>query len=138
MDNTHPNGLLHPLPIPKQEWESVSMDFITGLPKVQGKDNIYVVVDRLTKFSHFFAITSTISTSEFVSLFLKYVFRLHGLPKPIISDWDNNFTGAFWKARFELVGTNMNMSTRYHPWTDVQIERLNQWLEGYLRNYVTR
>jgi hypothetical protein len=51
--HTLPIGLLQPLPIPEQKWESISMDFITGLPKVQGKGYIYVVVDRLTKFAHF-------------------------------------------------------------------------------------
>jgi hypothetical protein len=59
---THPAGLLQPLPIPEQKWESISMDFITGLPKVQGKDCIYVVVDRLTKFAHFFAISSEVQS----------------------------------------------------------------------------
>jgi hypothetical protein len=55
-EQTHPIGLLQPLPIPKQKWESISMGFITGLPRVQGRDCIFVVVDRLTKFAHFFAI----------------------------------------------------------------------------------
>ena len=78
------------------------MDFIIGMLKVQGKDNIYVVVDRLTKFSHLFAFTSTISASEIDALFFKYVFRLHGLTKTIISDQDK-FTNDFWKDLFELV-----------------------------------
>ena len=78
------------------------MDFITGLLKVQGKDDKDVVVNRLTKFAHFFEITSTISSSEFVALFFKYVFRLHGLTKTIISDQDK-FTNDFWKDLFELV-----------------------------------
>lgn len=53
---THHVGLLQLLPILEGKWESISMDFITGLPIVQGKDCIYVVVDMLTKFAHFFAI----------------------------------------------------------------------------------
>ena len=87
------------------------MDFITRLSKVQGKDSIYVVVDRLTKLEHFFVITSTISASEVVALFFKYVFILHGFPKTIISDRDSKFTSAFWQALFKLVGTNLNLST---------------------------
>jgi hypothetical protein len=55
-EQTHLTGLLQPLPIPEQKWESISMDFITGLPRVRGKDCLFVVVDRLTKFAHFFAI----------------------------------------------------------------------------------
>ena len=54
-----PIGLLRPLPILDMKWESISMDFIIDLPRVQGRDCIYVVVDRLKKFSHFFAIPST-------------------------------------------------------------------------------
>jgi hypothetical protein len=57
VEHTHPAGLLQPLPILAYKWESISMDFITDLPKVQGKDGIFVIVDRLTKFAHFFAIS---------------------------------------------------------------------------------
>ena len=106
------------------------MDFITQLPKYQGKDNIYVLVDRLKKFAHFFAVTSTIYASEVATLFFKGIFRLHGFPIIIISDRDSKFTSAFWKALFELVGTNLNMSTIYKPHTNGQIERVDQRLEG--------
>ena len=95
IEHTHPAGLLQPLPIPEQKWESISMDFITGLTKLQGRDCLYVVVDRLTKFSHFFAISSDYSTSQVADSFFREVFRLHGLPKAIVSDHDNKFTSAF-------------------------------------------
>ena len=96
------------------------MDFIMGLPKSQGKDNIFVVVDRLKKYAHFFAVVSTISASEVVALFFKEAFRLHGFPRTIISDRDNKFTSSFWQTLFGMVGTNLNMSKRYHPQTDGQ------------------
>jgi hypothetical protein len=62
-EHTHLARLLQPLPIPEQKWESISMDFIIGLPQVQGKDCIYVEVDMLTKFEHFFSIPSRYSTT---------------------------------------------------------------------------
>ena len=94
------------------------MDFITGLPKVQSKDCIYVVVDRLTKFSHFYAIPTEYNAVWVVDLFFKEVFRLHGLPKNIVSDRDSRFIGTFWRELFRLVGTELTPSTNYHPQTD--------------------
>lgn len=61
------------------------MDFIIGFPKVQGKDCIYVVVDLLTKYAHFFAISAKYTTSQVVELFFREIFLLHGLPKTIVS-----------------------------------------------------
>ena len=94
-DKNFPIGLLQPLPIPEQKWESISMDFITGFPKVQGKDCIYVVVDRLTKYAHFFPITSDFKASQVPKLFFKEIFRLHGLPRNIVSDQDSRFLNCF-------------------------------------------
>ena len=118
MEHIHPAGLLHPLPILEQKWESISMDFITGLPKVQGRDCLYVVVDRLTKFAHFFSISSDYSAAQVAELFFREVFKLHRLPKTIFSDSDSKFTGAFWQDVFRLVGTELAMSTSYHPHSD--------------------
>ena len=115
--------------------ESISMDFITGLPKVQGRDCLYVVVDWLTKFAHF-AISFDYSATHVVELFFREVFRLHGLPKTIVSDRDSKFTSAFWQELFKLVGTELATSTSYHPQSDGQMEIVNKWVEGYLRNYV--
>jgi hypothetical protein len=137
VEHTHPAGLLQPLPIPDQKWESISMDFITELPRLQGKDCIYVVVDRLTKFSHFFAIPSNYSTTQVAELFFREIFHLHGLPKTIVSDRDNRFMGGFWQEIFRLVGTELTLSTSYHPLTDGQTEIVNKWVEGYLRNYIS-
>ena len=113
------------------------MDFITGLPMVQGKDCIFVVVDRLTKYTHFFAISAHYTAAQVAELFFREVFRLHGLPKTIISDRDSRFMGGFWQELFRLVGTELKPSTSYHPQTDGQTKIVNKWLEGYLHNYVS-
>jgi transposase InsO family protein len=131
-----PTGLLQPLPIPEKKWESISMDFITDLPKVQGKDSIYVVVNILTKFSHFYAIPIEYIVVQVAKIFFREVFRLHGLPKNIISDRDSQFIGTFWRELFRLVGIELTPSTSYHPQTDGKTEIVNKWVEGYLRNYV--
>ena len=69
--HTHPTSLLHPFPIPEQKWEIISMDFITGLTKVFGKDCIFVVVDRLNQFSHLFVVTTTFIAAQEAELFFK-------------------------------------------------------------------
>ena len=91
------------------------MDFITGFPKVFGKDCIFVVVDSLTKFYHLFFVTTTFTLAQVIELFFKEFFRLHGLLKSIVNDRDNRFLTAFWIELFKIVGTNLTPSTRYHP-----------------------
>ena len=134
---SHPARLLQPLPIPEGKWESISMDFITRLRMVQGKDCIFVVIDWQTKFAHFFAISARYTATQVAELFFRDFFRLHGLSKTIVSDRDSHFMGGFWQELCHLVGTELTPSTNYHPQTDGQTEIVNKWLEGYLRNYVT-
>jgi hypothetical protein len=124
------------LPIAEQKWESISMDFITGIPRVQGRDCIFGVVDRMTKFTHFFTIPTDYKAIQVAELFFRDVFRLHALPRHIFSDRDGRFINTFWQEIFRLVGTELAMSTNYHPQTDGQTEIVNKWVEGYLRNYV--
>ena len=95
-----------------------------------------MVVDRLEKIYHLFSVTSSFSVAQLADIVFKEIFRLHGLPKSIVSDRDSRFMGDFWKENFRLVGTQLTPSTSYDPQTDGKIERVNQWLEGYLRNYV--
>lgn len=118
IEQGHPAGLLQPLPIPNQKRESISMDFITGLPKAHGKDCIYVIVDRLTKYAHFFAISTNYSVVQKAEVFFKEVFRLHGLPRNIVSDRDSRFLSQFWQELFRLASTELTPSTSYHPQTD--------------------
>jgi hypothetical protein len=86
----------------------------------------------LTKFAHFFSIAIDYSATQVAYLFFREVFRLHGLPKTIVSDKDIRFMSTFWKELFRLVGTALTPSTSYHPQTDGQTEIVNMWVEGYL------
>ena len=88
-------GLLKPLPILDRKWECLSMDFIIGLPRAHSRDCIYVVVDRLTKFSHFFPINTTYTTTQVANLFYREIFRLDGLPQSTFSDKDSRFMSHF-------------------------------------------
>ena len=99
-------------------------------------DTIMVVVDKLTKASHFIPVKSTYKTDAIAKIFMKDIFRLHGFPKEIVSDRDTKFTSNFCKGLFAYLSTKLNFSTAYHPRTDGQIERVNQVLEYMLHMYV--
>jgi hypothetical protein len=94
-ENVMTSGLLHPLHILEQKWEEISMDFIEGLPMSDGKDKIFVVVDRLTKNAHFMALRKTDSKKQIADVFCKNTYKLHGFPKVIVSDRDAKFKGNF-------------------------------------------
>lgn len=76
-----------------------------------------MVVDRLTKFTHFYAFSADYLASQVAELFFREVFRLHGLPKYIVSDWDIKFLSAFWQELFILLDTELTPNTSYQPQT---------------------
>jgi hypothetical protein len=111
-------GLLQPLPIPAQAWTDLTMDFIERLPKSQGYSVRLVIVDRLTKYSHFFPIKHSFTVAVIAQVFLDNIVRFHGIRKSIVSHRDKVFTGAFWIELFKLLRTELKLSSAYHPQTD--------------------
>ncbi|GKE32543.1 putative reverse transcriptase domain-containing protein [Tanacetum coccineum] len=110
------------------------MDFILGLPRTSsGYDSIWVIVDRLTKSTRFLPMKKTDSIEKLPELYLKEIVYKHGVPTSIISDRDSLFTSRFWKSLQEAIGTQLDMSTAYHPETDGQRKRTIQTLEDMLR-----
>lgn len=131
-----PYGLLQPLPIPDIPWQSISMDSIVKLPLSKGFNSILVVVDRLTKMAHFIPYQeSGFDAPNLATVFQQHIFRLHGIPKDIISDRGPVFNSKFWRAFTSGLGIKCNFSTAFHPQTDGQTERVNQTLEQYLRMF---
>ncbi|GKA44489.1 putative reverse transcriptase domain-containing protein [Tanacetum coccineum] len=109
------------------------MDFVTKLPKTTtGRDMIWVIIDRLTKSTHFLPIEDD-TLEKLTRQYLKEVVLKHGVPVSIISDRDGKFTSHFWKSLNKALGTRLDMSTAYHLETDGQSERTIQMLEDMLR-----
>ena len=92
-----------------------------------------VVVDKLSKSTHFICVKTTYKAANIADIFLKQFFWLHGIPKAMISDRDPKFTSNFWKSLFKGLNTTLNFSTYFHPQTDGQTERVNQVLEDLLK-----
>lgn len=112
------------------------MDFVQGLPMTRNIHNtILVVVDRLTEVAHFIPGNLTDGASIIAWKFMQEILHLHGVPEKIISDRDARITSRFWQTLFSALGTQLNISTTYHPKIDGQTERVNQILEDILRMY---
>ena len=136
-EHQHPSRLLQPFPIPEWKWEVINMDFITVLPKSKKKnDSIFVVIDKMSKATHFIPVKSTYKAMNIADIFLKEIFRLHGIPKAIILDRDVKFIGNFWRYLFSGLERKPNFSTAYHPQMDGQTKILNQIVEYMLQIYV--
>ncbi|GJV70634.1 reverse transcriptase domain-containing protein [Tanacetum coccineum] len=116
------------------KWDNITMDFVTKLPKSsQGYDTIWVIVDRLTKSAIFTPMRETDPLDKLARMYLKEVVTRHGIPVSIICDRDPRFASNFWRSLQNALGTNLDMSTAYHPQTDGQSERTIQTLEDMLR-----
>ncbi|GJR70751.1 putative reverse transcriptase domain-containing protein [Tanacetum coccineum] len=133
-EHQRPSGLLVQPEIPEWKWDNITMDFITKLPRSsQGFDTIWVIVDRLTKSAHFLPIRENDPLDKLARFYLNRVVERHGIPASIIYDRDGRFTSNFWRSFQKALGTDISMSTAYHPETDGQSERTIQTLEDMLR-----
>jgi hypothetical protein len=131
-----PYGLLQPLPIPTAVWEDISLDFIIGLPSFQNHTVILVVVDRFSKAAHFGMLPTNFTACKVAELFAHLIFKHHGMPKSMVSDRYPIFLSRFWQQLFKNCGTQLRMSSAYHPQSDGQTEIVNKALQQYLRCFV--
>ena len=113
------------------------MNFVTHFPWTQRRhDAIWVIVNRLTKSAHFLVVRMTFTLEEFYWLYVREIVRLQGVPVSIALDGDPRFTAHFWNSFQKAMGTQLTMSTVFHPQTDGQSERTIQILEDMLRECV--
>ncbi|KAG4043865.1 hypothetical protein PC123_g20669 [Phytophthora cactorum] len=127
---------LHSLPTPSECWQSISMDFVFGLPPdSRRRTGVVVFVDRFSKMAHLAAVPAEVTAVQTARLFVDMVFKHHGMPLDIVTDRDPRFTARFWQEVFTLLGTQLSMSTADHPQTDGQTERVNRVLGDLLKSY---
>jgi hypothetical protein len=108
------------------------MDFIEGLPRVNGKIGL-TITDRFLKVVHFIPLSHPYTATTVARTFFDEVVRLHGILSSIFSDRDPVFTSSFWRELFALSGVKLNLSSAFHPQSDGQAEATNKIIGMYLR-----
>ena len=140
ISSTKQYGKNHPLPISMASWQIIAMNFLINLPSSMLNDrkynNLFVVVDILTKMVHLISTTINVKAEGVAKLYFEHIYCLYGLPKSIVSDRDTKFTGAFWRILQKMIETDLLMSTMAHLQTDEQSERSNRTLLQILRHFV--
>jgi hypothetical protein len=132
-EHLHPAGLLQSLGVLSTIWTDISMDFIEGFHKINGKSVILTVVDRFSKAAHFITLGHPYTATTVARAFFTEIVRLHGILSSIVNDRDPTFTSNFWQELFKLSGVRLQMSSSFHPQSDGQTEVVNKIITMYLR-----
>lgn len=125
ISHLHPQGLLHPLPIPCLPGSHIFLDFITGLPPSQDNTVILVIIYRFSKAARFIPVPKIPTAKETAELIMSLVFRLFSIPQDIVSDRGPQISSRFWKAICQLLGTTTSLSSGYHPESNAQTEKMS-------------
>ena len=131
-----PVGILKLSEVPRKPWMHLTVNFITKLLVVAGKDAILVVCNRLSKMTYFVATIEGISVEGLARLLQDNVWKLHGLPKSIVLDRGPQFAAELTKELNRMLGIKTKLSIMFYPQKDGQTERMNQELEQYLRFFI--
>ena len=122
--------------IPQGPWQEISIDIIGPLPKSNGMDAIVVIVDRFTKMVRLKATTTNVSSEGIAKIYRDDIWKLHGVPRKILSDRGPQFASKFMEEFTKVLGIKRQLSTAYHPQTDGQMERINQEIGTFLQHYM--
>ena len=127
MDTSGKKTPLNPNTVPDTPWEIISVDLIGPLPEPKGKNAIMVIVDQFSKMIRLFLISTEITSQGMAKIFRDEIFKLHSIPKKVISDQGPQFASSFMKELYSQLQIEGNPSTAYHPETDGQTKRINVW-----------
>jgi hypothetical protein len=121
--------------IPLLPFEVVTLDLITGLPKLEGYNVVLVIVDKLTKFVQYVPTSSNLKQEGFTKLFIQHIVLRYGLTRQMIVDRDARWSWSFWVSVAKHLDLDLLLSTSHHPQTDGQTEKANDTLEVALHAY---
>ena len=140
LPNQKPYGLLNPLTVPSMPWDTIGVDFVGPLPESKDRDGSYdsitVIIDLLTTMIHLVPSRTTYTAKDIAELMFAEVYKLHGLPRTIVSDRDVLFMSLFWTHLNKLMGIKQCMSSAYHPETDGSTEHANRTIGQMLRSCI--
>jgi len=134
--NIRAHRKLQPLPVPEGPWQWTESDLIAPLPSSRGKDAIYVMVNRFTKYAYFIPCTDKETAQSLAKLHEKHVWSQEGLPRIHSMDRGPQLMAEFTKELYKSLGIDQRLSMAYHPQTQGQVESPNGWLETYLRMFI--
>jgi len=120
------------LEIPQGPWQEISIDIIRPLPKLNGMDTIVVIVNRFMKMICLRVTMMNISSEEIAKIYRNDIWKLHGVPRKILSDRGSQFILKFMEEFMKALETKRQLSTAYYPQTDGQTERINQEIGTFL------
>jgi len=106
-------------------WDTLSVDFVVELLESSGHDAVITVIDSISKRVHFVPTHTTVTVEGTARLFLHYVWKLHGLPKRVVSDCGPQFVASFTKELYRLLDVRLSSSIAWYPQTDRQTEHVN-------------
>ena len=131
-----PVGKLQPLSVPDARWDTLSVNFVVELLESFRHDAVMTVVDSISKRVHFVPTHIMVTAEGVARLFLHHVWKLHGLPKCVVSNCGPQFVASFTKELYRLLGVQLFSSIAWYSQTDGQTERVNQELNQFLRLFV--
>jgi hypothetical protein len=137
-NNQKPYGLLNLLPVPVRPWEAIGINFVGPLPVSKNRDGEFDTITAIINLLMAMVPSQQdFRAKDVAELVFDHIYKLHGLPKAIVSDRDSLFMSTFWKQLHKLMGVELKMSSAYHPETDGSTEHTNHMVTQMLRQCVS-